>query len=162
MKGKDESGRGEKGEVEDRRQAEVIRGLRGQVEDLRAKAEAGVGMRAEEREGWVREGAVYKQMMEERVKELQGRCEELERERAEWKGRATQGRGGGAVEGKKKGLMEGMTSERELIRESYAAILGRKDEEMEGWKAMREREKAEEERTRTRLYDIVRPFTGRP
>ena len=44
-----------------------------------------------------------------------------------------------------------MAGERELIRETYAAMLERREEELEQWKAMRATEKAEEQRTRQHL-----------
>ena len=154
-----------------------------------------------EREGKEREWEVYRQGVEGMLAQLQGRCDELERERVEWRkagggsggggagggsgveggirrgsGVGKKGRGGKAAEGGggegsagggkeekvgevKRRLLE-MVGEREFIRESYAAMLSRRDEEMDGWKRLREKEKAEEQRMRQSLQAVIAQLTS--
>ena len=57
---------------------------------------------------------------------------------------------GGLGEEERRRLVD-MAGERELIRETYAAMLERREEELEQWKAMRVKEKEEEQTTREEL-----------
>ena len=115
--------------------------------------------------------------LESCISALQQRCDELDRDRTQSRsakaevkegaegreGRKAE-RGGGdrqqpqqqaAGAGEKtsdvkRRLLE-MVGERELIRESYAAMLARRDEEMERWKQIRQQERQEESRTRQQI-----------
>ena len=122
-------------------------------------------------EGERREWTVERDSLQSMVVQLQQRCDELTADKlnaqrsndAEAKRAAKarlsqpkgkQAAGGAAVGGlgeEERRRMVDMAGERELIRETYAAMLERREEELEQWKAMREKEREEEQKTREAL-----------
>ena len=118
-----------------------------------------------------REWAVERDSLQSMLAQLQQRCDELaadklsaqrsneaEAKRAakarlsQPKGKQTAGGAavGGSGEEERRRLVD-MAGERELIRETYAAMLERREKELEQWKAMRAKEREEEQRTREAL-----------
>ena len=123
-----------------------------------------------EDDGAQREWTTEREALQSMLAQLQQRCDELTVDKlsaqrateAEAKrlarGRLSQPKGkaagsgvtGGSGEEERRRMVD-MVDERELIRETYAAMLERREEELEQWKAMRVREKDEEQHTRHEL-----------
>ena len=150
-----------------------VAALKAEVDGWRAWKDAAEAMARTEKEGREKEWATWKAAAESTMADLQGRCDDLERERADWRRTApsvdggSRGRNGprrkgdGEGEGKgervgevKRRLLE-MVGERELIRESYAAMLSRRDADMERFKAMRDVEKEHERSTRIAMQHTL-------